>query len=84
MERRSSSPDEDVVRFEIPVENLLGVLAAHDDGVIYRDLNPKNIFVTDREPLTVKILDFGLAKLIETKQEDLITTTGMVMGAAAV
>jgi serine/threonine-protein kinase len=46
-----------------------GLGGAHREGLVHRDLKPENIFLADprREgiPFTVKILDFGLAKLVQ-------------------
>ena len=65
------------------VEQICAALqAAHDLGVVHRDLKPENIFVLDGDPPVVKILDFGIAKLLEEGGEGGggLTKTGMVMG----
>ena len=77
----------------IMIQLLEGLAAAHSAGVLHRDIKPANIFLTTPrgESPAIKIIDFGLAKLIpttawkprpEAPTEELsaITTTDVIPG----
>jgi serine/threonine-protein kinase len=53
--------------------------AAHGAGVVHRDLKANNIFVTSDVPPSIKLLDFGLAKLQHEPSEGL-TSVGTRLG----
>ena len=58
-----------------------GLQATHEKGIIHRDLKPENIFVLNRDPMNIKLLDFGIAKLQHQGMGGItLTQTGMVMG----
>jgi serine/threonine protein kinase len=61
------------------------VEAAHERGIIHRDLKPANIKL--KSDGTVKVLDFGLAKALDSEDEhpavSMSTARGMIMGTAS-
>jgi eukaryotic-like serine/threonine-protein kinase len=76
-------PEPRVIRI---VTQVLSALAdAHQAGVIHRDLKPENVMVMDRrggESDVVKVLDFGIAKIVDGTSEEgpSLTRTGFVCG----
>jgi serine/threonine-protein kinase len=70
----------------LPLEHMVWVLdpivstldAAHERGIVHRDLKPSNIFLLAQSSAGVRLLDFGLVKLMGARP---LTRQGMVAGS---
>jgi serine/threonine-protein kinase len=69
----------------IVTQTLAGLAAAHHAGIIHRDLKPDNIFITakDGERDFVKLLDFGVSKMVASGTGSIFTKEGTLLGTPA-
>lgn len=75
--RRLDLPE--ILAFAVQAAGALG--AAHDAGIVHRDIKPANLMV--RTDGYVKVLDFGLAKLMKAEAGLDVTDPGRVMGTVS-
>lgn len=64
---------------EIMRQATVGLSYLHRQGVIHRDIKPSNLFLTDEG--NVKILDVGLARLLDDPSDGDCTMTGDILGS---
>jgi hypothetical protein len=73
-EKLSYGPFPASVAVRYALQLLNGLAAAHKKRIVHRDVKPENLFVTGDG--VVKIIDFGLAKLVHSQRGDSLTKSG--------
>jgi serine/threonine protein kinase len=63
-------------------QTALGLAAAHEAGLVHRDIKPGNVWLEAPDD-RVKVLDFGLARLVRQDADTGLTRTGTVVGTPA-
>ncbi len=75
--RQPVLPPDEVVALLTPIARALD--AAHEAGVVHRDVKPGNIFI-EQDGGRTRLLDFGIARLDEPKAGERLTQTGHTVG----
>ncbi len=66
-ERLAKGPIPVALALDWAAQMAHGLAAAHERGIVHRDLKPENVFIT--RDGHVKVIDFGIAKLVEVARE---------------
>ncbi|MBS1954981.1 MAG: serine/threonine protein kinase [Cyanobacteria bacterium SZAS-4] len=71
------------VAIDIFEQTAAAISHAHQRGIVHRDIKPSNIMLNfdDRNTMQVKIVDFGVAKFVESEENTKLTQTGEALGS---
>ncbi|WP_437484906.1 serine/threonine-protein kinase [Sorangium sp. So ce1014] len=84
---KKTGPIAPEVALRLIAQACLGLRKAHDAGVVHRDIKPANLFLARRDAgeIIVKILDFGIAKVVMDQAQETetagLTKTGSLLGS---
>jgi serine/threonine protein kinase len=79
-------PIPEEVALRICAQACLGLMRAHEAGIVHRDIKPANLFLArrDADEIVVKLLDFGIARVREElttgEYRRALTSTGLMLG----
>jgi serine/threonine-protein kinase len=77
MQREGARPLREAVRILVEAADALG--AAHEAGVVHRDVKPENIML-EGKGRRVQLMDFGISKALDSKDGTGLTSTGILVG----
>ena len=75
-----SSGDGMQMLLTITKQLLSALVHAHDKGIVHRDIKPSNIMLVDNGSVQIKLLDFGIAKILGPDAESYLTIPATRMG----
>jgi serine/threonine protein kinase/predicted ATPase len=77
---RRGGPLPPALALEVITQAARGLVALEVHGLVHRDLKPANLMLVERPELTVKVIDFGLAKAAATAESESNITCGGFVG----